>query len=150
VPKQAMNKFKLIRLTTTWTWGKNHHLPPYSILCAFPWGPHLNDILSWDSQMGIPKFPKLGFPQLCGPITLCVDLWLKWGMTKSFSPRQELSNIMLHVTCMQGNGVDSWFLMVGNQTANLIPGLSFGHNLCFKCPNGSCEPILDISISINF
>ncbi len=34
--------------------------------------------------------------------------------------------------------------MVGNQTANLIFGPSFGHNLCFKCPNGSCEPILDI------
>jgi hypothetical protein len=24
--------------------------------------------------------------------------------------------------------------------------LSFGHNLCFKYPNGSCEPILDIYI----
>jgi hypothetical protein len=38
----------------------------------------------------------------------------------------------------------------GNQTVNLTPGLSFGHNLCFKCPNGSCEPILDIYISIAF
>jgi len=28
--------------------------------------------------------------------------------------------------------------------------LSFGHNLCFKCPNGQCEPILDIYVSIAF
>jgi hypothetical protein len=29
----------------------------------------------------------------------------------------------------------------------LTPGPSFGHNLCFKCPNGSCKPILNIYIS---
>ncbi len=28
----------------------------------------------------------------------------------------------------------------------MIPDLSFGHNLCFKCLNGSCELILDIYI----
>ncbi len=32
--------------------------------------------------------------------------------------------------------------MVGNQIGNLTPNLFFGHNLCFKYPNGSCEPIL--------
>ncbi len=32
------------------------------------------------------------------------------------------------------------------QVDNLAIGPSFGHNLCFKCPNGSCEPILDIYI----
>ncbi len=32
----------------------------------------------------------------------------------------------------------------------LTPGPSFGHNLCVKCPNGSCEPILDIYISRSF
>jgi hypothetical protein len=36
--------------------------------------------------------------------------------------------------------------MVGNQIVNLTPCPSFGHNLCFKCPNGSCEPILDIYV----
>jgi hypothetical protein len=34
--------------------------------------------------------------------------------------------------------------MVRSQIANLTFGPSFGHNLCLKCPNGSCEPILDI------
>jgi hypothetical protein len=43
----------------------------------------------------------------------------------------------------QGNQVDSRLLMVGSQIVNLTPSLSFGHNLCFKCPNGSCKPNLD-------
>jgi hypothetical protein len=45
---------------------------------------------------------------------------------------------------MQGNRVDSQLLVVGSQISNLTPDLSFGHSLCFKCPNGSCKPILDI------
>ncbi len=28
----------------------------------------------------------------------------------------------------------------------LTPGLSFGRNLCFRCPNEQCEPILDIYV----
>jgi hypothetical protein len=31
--------------------------------------------------------------------------------------------------------------VVGSQIGNLTPNLSFGHNLCFKYPNGSCEPM---------
>jgi len=37
--------------------------------------------------------------------------------------------------------------MVGSQIGTLIPDLSFGHKLCFKYPNGSCEIILDIYVS---
>jgi len=55
----------------------SHHLPLYSILCAFPRGPHPNGFLSWDSQVGVPKLPKLGLSQLWGLITLCVNLRLK-------------------------------------------------------------------------
>jgi hypothetical protein len=51
---------------------------------------------------------------------------------------------MSHATWTWENWGDSWLLVVGNQIANLTPGPSFGYNLCFKCPNGSCEPILDI------
>jgi hypothetical protein len=57
---------------------------------------------------------------------------------------------MSHATCTQGNRVNFWLLMVRNQIANLTLGLLFGHNLCYKCPNGSCEPILNIYISIDF
>ncbi len=135
-----------------WT-HKTHHGPdlgqattflPYNILCASPRGPHPNDIFSRDSQMGVSKFPKLGLPWLWGPITLCADLRLKWGLKKRCSPHRELSNGMWHVTFTQGNLVDSQILMVGSQIANLTPDLSFGHNVCFKCTNESCEPILNI------
>jgi hypothetical protein len=102
--------------------------------------------------MEVPKFPKLGLLQLWGLITLCADLQLRWGMKQSCSPRWELSNGMLQATFKQGKGNlgDSWLLVVRNLIVNLTPGLFFGHNLCFRCPNGSCKPILDIYISINF
>jgi hypothetical protein len=35
---------------------------------------------SQDSQAGVLKFPKLGFPWFWGPITLREDLRLKWGL----------------------------------------------------------------------
>jgi len=57
---------------------------------------------------------------------------------------------MLHATCTQGNRVDSWLLVVGRQIPNLTLDPSFGHNLCFRCLNGSCKPILDIYVSIAF
>jgi hypothetical protein len=130
--------------------GGSHHLPLYSILCASPWGPHPNGILSRDSQMEALKFPKLGLLRLWGPITLCANLRLRWGLKQSCSLHQNLFNNMSHATYTQGNWVDSWLLRVGSQTANLTPDLSFSHNLCFKCPNGSCEPILNIYVSITF
>jgi len=144
-----MGKLRFTKLTMS-ELGGSHHLPLYNILCASPQGPHPNGILSWNSQMRVPKFPKLGLPQLWGPITLFANLRLRWGLKQSFSPCQKLFNGMLHVTYTQGNRVDSWLLMVGSQIGNLTHGLSFGDNLCFKCPNGSCKPILDIYVSIAF
>jgi len=57
--------------------GGRHHLPPYNILCASPQGPHPNGILSRESQVGVPKLPKLGLPQLWGPITSRAYLGLR-------------------------------------------------------------------------
>jgi hypothetical protein len=72
------------------------------------------------------------------------------SIKQSCSPHQKLSNGVSHATCMQRNWVDSRFFVVGSQIVGLTSGLSFGHNLCFKCPNGSCKPILDIYVSIDF
>jgi hypothetical protein len=99
---------------------------------------------------GTPKFPKLGLSQLCGTITLCENLRLGWGLKKSCSPCQELFNNMSHANWTQGNWGDSWLLLVGSQIVNLTPDPSFGHNLCFICPNGSCQPTLDIYVPIAF
>jgi hypothetical protein len=101
-------------------------------------------------KMGVLKLPKLGLLQFWGPITLCADLWLRWSLKQSYSLCWEPFNGMLHVTCTQVNWVYSQLLMVGSQIANLTPGLSFGHNLCFKCSNESCELILDIYVSKSF
>ncbi len=115
--------------------GRSHHLPPYSILCASPQGPHPNGFLSRDSQEGVPKLHQPRLPRLWGRITSCVDLRLRCGRKQSCSPRQELFNSMSHIAYTQGNWVNSWLLVVRSQTANLTPGLSFAHNLCFRCPN---------------
>jgi len=126
--------------------GGSHHLPLYSILCTSPRGPHPNGFLSWDSQVGVSKLPRLKLPRLWGAITLRADLGLRWGLKQSCSLCRELSNGMSHDICTHGNRVDSRLLVVENQIANLTPGLSFGHNLCFRCPNGQWEPILDIYV----
>jgi hypothetical protein len=65
------------------------------------------------------------------------------------TPKLE-SNGMWHTTCTKKNQGDFRLLMVGSQIGNLAPDPSFGHNLCFKNPNGSCEPILDIYILRSF
>jgi len=100
--------------------------------------------------VGVPKFPKLGLPQLWGPITLCANFQLKWNLNQNCNRHWELSNDMWHATYTQGMWGDSWLLMVENQIANLSPGPSFGHNLCLRCPNGSCKPILDIYVPRDF
>jgi hypothetical protein len=100
--------------------------------------------------MGLPLFTQLGLLRLWGPITLCANLRLRWGPKKSCSPHWELSNDMSHVTCTQGNRGDSWLLVVESQITYLTPDPYFGHNLCFKCSNGSCKPILDIYVSRTF
>jgi hypothetical protein len=85
----------------------------------------------------------------CDP-KLLDRLRLRWGLKQSCSPRQHIFNIMSHATCMQGNWGNSRLLMVGSQIVNLTVGPSFGHNLCLKCPNGSCKPTLDIYIPRDF
>jgi hypothetical protein len=91
-------------------------------------------------------FLELGFPQLWGPITLGADLWLKWGLKQSCIFHQGISIDMSHATCTWGNWVDFWLLMVRNQIDDSTFNLSFGHNLCFRCLNGSREPILDMYV----
>jgi hypothetical protein len=133
----AMGKHRFTSLTMAQTWGKPSPFP--LIVYSMP-GHETSTQMSFLKL----KFPKLRFLQLWGPIILCVDLWLKWGLKQNCSPRWKFTNDMSHATWTQGNRGDSWLLMVRNQIGNLTPGPSFGHNLCFKCPNESCEPILDI------
>ncbi len=106
--------------------------------------------LSRDSRVRVSKSRQRWLPRLWRRITSCADLRLRCSLKQSCSPHRELSNDMSHVACSQVNRVDSRLLVVGSQTANLTPGFSFAHNLCFKCPNEPCKPILDIYTSIYF
>jgi hypothetical protein len=126
--------------------GGSHHLPQYNILCVIPQYLHPNDFLSRDSQGGVLKLSRFGLLGLCEFITFCSDLWLGWGLKQTCNSPWELSNGVSHYTCTHQGRVDSWLLVVGSQ----IPGLSFCHNLCCKCPNGSCKVIFDIYTSIAF
>jgi hypothetical protein len=126
--------------------GGSHHLPPYSILCDCPRNTHPNGFLSWDSQVGVPKSPKLRLPWLWRPITLQSDLRSTCGLKQSYNSCQELSNDMSHALCRQVNWVDSRLFVVRSQIASLIPDPSFSHNLCFRCPNEQWELILDIYV----
>ncbi len=92
------------------------------------------------------KSRQLGLPRLWSPITLRADLGLGCGLKQSCIFHWELSNGMSHVLYNQVNRVDSWLFLVGSQTGNLTPDRAFGHNLCFRCPNEQCEPILDIYV----
>jgi hypothetical protein len=102
--------------------------------------------LSWDSQMGVSKSRRLGLPQLWSSITLRLDLGLRCSLKQSCSSCWEIFNGMSHALRSQVNWVDSRLFMVGSQIGSLTLGFSFGHNLCFKCPNEQCEPILNILV----
>jgi hypothetical protein len=116
--------------------GGSHHLPPYIIFWTFLWGPHPNGFLS---LLKVLKLPRLELSQLCGAIISCSNLRSGWNLKQSCNSRRELSNSVLHTTCTHGSQVNSRLFVVGNQTANLTPGLSFCHNLCCICLNGSCK-----------
>jgi len=124
--------------------GGSHHFPRYSILCVSPPHLHSNDTFSQDSQSEVSKLSQFGLPGLWVFITSCPELGLGRGLKQSCSSPQELSDGASYFTCTHRDQVDSRLLVVGSQIANLIPGPSFDHNLCCRCPNGSCEAILDI------
>jgi hypothetical protein len=80
--------------------GEATTFPLIVLLYASPRSPHPNGLLSRDSQIGVPKFPRLGLLRLWGPINLCVDLRLRWSLKQSCNPHWDLSNGMSHFTWM--------------------------------------------------
>ncbi len=146
---QATKDLGLTWLTTAQTRGKPPP-SPYSILCVTPQEPHLNGIFSRDSQGGVPKLSQVGFPRLWTLISPSSNLRLEWGLNQSCSFLQELSNALLHFFCRRREEFNSRLLVVGSQTTSLTLGPSFAHNLGCRCPNGSCEAILDIYTSRPF
>jgi len=57
--------------------GRNHHLPLYSILYAWPRGQHPNVILSWDFQVRSFKIFEIGTPATLEAHTFLCRLSIK-------------------------------------------------------------------------
>jgi hypothetical protein len=144
---QATGNLGLIRLTIARIRGKPPP-SPYSILYVFPRHLHPNDFLSRDSQGGVPKLSRFGLRGLCEFITLCFRLG--WGLKQTDSSPWDLSNGVSHSTCTHQGWFDSRLLVVESQIDNLTLEPSFCHNLCCRCPNGSCEAIFYICALIDF
>jgi hypothetical protein len=130
--------------------GGSHHLPPYSILCSSPPHLHPNGSFSQDSQNGVPKLSRFGLLGFWAFIISRPKLGSGRGLNQSYSSPRELVNDVSHFTYTHRNQVDSRLLVVESQIANLTLGPSLDHNLWFRCPNGSCEAILDIYTSRTF
>jgi hypothetical protein len=99
----------------------SHHLPPYSIFYASH-----GACTQMSFCFGTPKFGVLKFLKL--------------------EPHDFGEYVAHHLH----TSTSGWLLVVDSQIDNLTFDPSFGHNLCFKYPNGSCEPILDIYVSRAF
>jgi hypothetical protein len=138
--------------------GGSHHLPPYSILCDYPRGWHPNGHF----VPGLPGLPR-GSPEiahfgdsrdfeasyLSEQTSDGLAVWSKVvGLVETFP------TVCRTFFCSQVFWVDSRLLVVGTQNwrtpGSSTPGPSFGHNLCFRCPNEQCEPIFDIYTSRPF
>ncbi len=130
--------------------GGSHHLPPYIILCSFLPRLHLSGSFSRDSQIGVPKLSRVRVRGLWTVIAPRLELELGRALNQSCSSYQELSNTVSHSLMRRQEEVDSRLLVVESQTSSLTLGPSFAHNLGYRCPNGQCEPILDICTSRAF
>jgi hypothetical protein len=68
------------------------------------------------------------------------------GFTPTLGQSGVATFCMSHIVYKQVNQVDFWLFLVASQIDNLSFDPSFGYNLCFRCPNEQCEPILDIYV----
>ncbi len=92
---------------------------------------------------GSPEIPKVGTPANFGAHNfVCKPLIEMRSKAKSYP----FSNVFQRYVARHLYARKSERIL----TFSLGYGLSFGYNLCFKCPNGSCEPILDIYILRSF
>jgi hypothetical protein len=90
------------------------------------------------------KLSRVGVSGLWTNITSRPDLRSRQGLNQSCRSPRELSNAMSHSVNGRQEEDDSRLLVVGSQIVTLTPGPSFAHNLGCRCPNGSCDAILDI------
>jgi len=127
------------RLTTARTLGEATTFPLIVYSATLHGGYIQMAIFPRDSRVGVLKSRQMGLPGLWSPITLRADLRSQCSLKQSCRSCRDLSNGISHVLYSQVFRVDSRLLMVGSQNwqtpGNSTPDPSFGHNLCFICPN---------------
>jgi hypothetical protein len=96
--------------------GGRHHYPPYSILCITPPHPHPNNLLSRDSQCGVPKLSRFGLLGLWAIIASRPNLRSRRGLNQSCSSPREISNAISHSPSACQDWVDFWLLVIRSQT----------------------------------
>jgi hypothetical protein len=126
--------------------------PPYSLYTSLQLA--TEGASKWHKFPGLPKwspdFVPARLPELWTAITPDCRVGSRRGVNRSCSPRRDLSNAVSHSRIGHREDIDSWLLVVGNQTASLTPGPSFAQNLGCRCPNCQCEGIFDIYVSRPF
>jgi hypothetical protein len=115
----------------------------YIQMALFPGTPKLE-------SRNCPETVPGGVPRLWELITPDCKVWSRQDLNQTCSPRRHLFNDVSHSQFGGREDIDSRLLVVGSQTASLIPGPSFAHNLSDRCPNGQCEAIFDIYVSRPF
>jgi hypothetical protein len=96
----------------------------------------------------VPGLPK-GSPETT-KVWIFATLWDYNSLLRPPIGMRFEANGGSHYTYTHKGRVDSRLFVIGSQFASLTPDLSFCHNLCCRCPNGSCEHILNIYTLIHF
>jgi hypothetical protein len=98
----------------------------------------------WHFFPGLPKWSpetvSVWTPGTLGVHNFSPNLRLGQGLKKTCSSPWEFSNGVSHSTCTHHDQVDSQLLVVGSQIANLTPGPSFSHNLCYSVQMAHARP----------
>jgi hypothetical protein len=141
---------------------KTHHGPDLGEATTFPHivfsVPHFGDYIQMALFPGTPKLESrncpeivpVGVPRLWELITPDCKVWSQQSLNQSCSPRRDLFNDVSHSQFEGQEEIDSRLFVVGSQIGSLTPGLSFAHNLGYRCPNGQGEAIFVIYASRPF
>ncbi len=121
----------------TWpaTFGRRHHSPPYSILCASPRGLHPNVIFSQDSQVGVPKLGLLLSQNFGRSYISSNQVYFESARAISYSSWKYLSNDVYHAPIGLHLTPDFKGFIIKSQVFYLTHAPSFDCNSCKSCLN---------------
>ncbi len=137
-------QLKHTRLTTTQTWGKPSPSPlQYTLWLSM--GATSKWLFVLRLPSGSPEIPAVGTFVTLGAHNLACKLSIAMRSEAKLQPSlRAFQQYVTHYLHARKSGQFFTFC------AGLTFDFSFGHNLCFRCPNGQCEPNLNIFALIAF